>query len=92
VEWRRRCTLCGARRLHASLTAPPQQRRRRACTPHPPPLPCPPPAPRVFRSRLLEASRRGAASISFLAIAGHLSRGEAAKAFYQVCGALRGAG
>jgi hypothetical protein len=46
----------------------------------------------VFRSRLLEASRRGAASISFLAIAGHLSRGEAAKAFYQVCGALRGAG
>ncbi|KIZ00244.1 hypothetical protein MNEG_7718 [Monoraphidium neglectum] len=40
---------------------------------------------KVFRSRLLEASRRGAGSISFLAIARRLSRAEAAKAFYQVC-------
>lgn len=43
---------------------------------------------RVFRSRLLEATRRGVcSSVSFLGIAGCLSRAEAAKAFYQVLGA-----
>lgn len=47
---------------------------------------------RVFRSRLLEASRKGAPAISFLAISNRLSRGEAAKAFYQVCGELSLAG
>jgi hypothetical protein len=68
------------------------------CPLHAPNAPPPPPnlcarhAPlrRVFRSRLLEASRRGAGDISFFAIAGRLSRSEAAKAFYQVCGAAGG--
>ena len=56
---------------------------------------------RVLRSRLLEAARRGGGAgggaggggganggvaVSFGAIAARLSRGEAAKAFYQVCG------
>jgi hypothetical protein len=41
----------------------------------------------VFRASLLDAARRGQGSASFLAIAARLTRAEAAKAFYQVCGA-----
>ncbi|GBF88830.1 hypothetical protein Rsub_01731 [Raphidocelis subcapitata] len=40
---------------------------------------------RVFRSRLLEASRRGAQSVPFRPLAARLARVEAARAFYQVC-------
>lgn len=68
--------------------AQPLRRRGRTRAPRGPTTRAPrAPRPRVFRSRLLDAARRGAAGFSFAGVARQLARGEAAKAFYQVCGA-----